>query len=98
MVEFGPRGLICSRRASIRRSAGAVAGSDEQRESRQVGIIDMKGRTAAHTGKQNNAWAGSRQGKTYTTQANIMVGPKCSTPSRRRSRRAKGTGCRSPSA
>src|SRR4029077_1307511 len=49
--------------------------SDEQRESRQVGIIDMKGRTAAHTGKQNNAWAGSRQGKTYTTQANIMVGP-----------------------
>ena len=35
----------------------------------------MKGRTAAHTGKQNNAWAGSRQGKTYTTQANIMVGP-----------------------
>ena len=49
--------------------------SDDQRESRQVGVIDMKGRSAAHTGKQNNAWAGSRQGRNYTVQANIMVGP-----------------------
>jgi uncharacterized Ntn-hydrolase superfamily protein len=38
-------------------------------------MIDMKGRAAAHTGKQNNPWAGSRQGKNYTVQANIMVGP-----------------------
>ena len=35
----------------------------------------MKGEAAAHTGKQNGAWAGSRQGKSYTVQANIMVGP-----------------------
>src|SRR5437764_8681794 len=35
----------------------------------------MKGRAAAHTGKQNGDWAGSRQGKNYTVQANIMVGP-----------------------
>ena len=48
---------------------------DQQRESRQVGLIDMQGRSAAHTGKQNGNWAGSRQGKTYTVQANIMVGP-----------------------
>ena len=45
------------------------------RESRQLGMIDMKGRAAAHTGKNNDAWAGSRQGKNYTVQANIMVGP-----------------------
>ena len=38
-------------------------------------MIDMKGRAAAHTGKQNGAWAGSRQGLNYTVQANIMVGP-----------------------
>jgi uncharacterized Ntn-hydrolase superfamily protein len=38
-------------------------------------MIDMKGRAAAHTGKQNSAWAGSRQGRNYTVQANIMVGP-----------------------
>jgi uncharacterized Ntn-hydrolase superfamily protein len=35
----------------------------------------MKGRAAAHTGKGNGNWAGSRQGRTYTVQANIMVGP-----------------------
>ena len=49
--------------------------NDAQRESRQVGVIDMKGRAAAHTGKQNGNWAGSKQGKNYTVQANIMVGP-----------------------
>jgi len=48
---------------------------DQQRESRQVGVIDMQGRSAAHTGKNNGVWAGSKQGKNYTVQANIMVGP-----------------------
>ena len=76
MVEFGPRGLdLLAGGVDPKEALAQLLVSDEQRESRQVGIIDMKGRTAAHTGKQNNAWAGSRQGKTYTTQANIMVGP-----------------------
>jgi uncharacterized Ntn-hydrolase superfamily protein len=76
MVEFGPRGLdLLAKGIDPKEALAQLLASDEQRESRQVGIIDMKGRTAAHTGKQNNAWAGSRQGKTYTTQANIMVGP-----------------------
>ena len=76
MVEFGPRGLdLLARGVEPKDALAQLLASDDQRESRQVGIIDMKGRTAAHTGKQNNAWAGSRQGKTYTTQANIMVGP-----------------------
>jgi len=48
---------------------------DQQRESRQVGVIDMKGRAASHNGKRNGNWAGSRQGRNYTVQANIMVGP-----------------------
>ena len=76
MVEFGPRGLdLLAKGVEPKDALAQLLASDEQRESRQVGIIDMQGRTAAHTGKQNNAWAGSRQGRTYTTQANIMVGP-----------------------
>jgi len=76
MVEFGPRGLdLLAKGVEPKEALAQLLASDDQRESRQVGIIDMQGRTAAHTGKQNNAWAGSRQGKTYTTQANIMVGP-----------------------
>ena len=76
MVEFGPRGLdLMEKGIDPKEALAQLLVGDEQRESRQVGLIDMRGRTAAHTGKQNNAWAGSRQGKTYTTQANIMVGP-----------------------
>src|SRR6478609_6338385 len=76
MVEFGPRGLdLLAKGVDPKDALAQLLASDEQRESRQVGIIDMQGRAAAHTGKQNNAWAGSRQGKTYTVQANIMVGP-----------------------
>lgn len=76
MVEFGPRGLdLLAKGVEPKNALAQLLASDDERESRQVGIIDMEGRTAAHTGKQNNAWAGSRQGKNYTVQANIMVGP-----------------------
>jgi uncharacterized Ntn-hydrolase superfamily protein len=76
MVEYGPRGLdLLAKGAEPKDVLAQLLAGDEQRESRQVGVIDMKGRSAAHTGKQNNAWAGSRQGRNYTVQANIMVGP-----------------------
>jgi len=76
MVEFGPRGLdLLEKGVAPADALKQLLDSDAQRESRQVGIIDMKGRTAAHTGAQNGAWAGSKQGLNYTTQANIMVGP-----------------------
>jgi uncharacterized Ntn-hydrolase superfamily protein len=76
MVEFGPRGLDAMAKGVAPAEALAqLLSADAQRESRQVGLIDMSGRTAAHTGKQNGAWAGSKQGANYTVQANIMVGP-----------------------
>ena len=76
MVEYGPRGLdLLAKGVEPQAVLAQLLADDEQRESRQVGMIDMKGRAAAHTGKQNGNWAGSRQGKNYTVQANIMVGP-----------------------
>jgi uncharacterized Ntn-hydrolase superfamily protein len=76
MVEFGPRGLdLLAKGVEPGDVLAQLLAGDQQRESRQVGVIDMKGRSAAHTGKENNAWAGSRQGRNYTVQANIMVGP-----------------------
>jgi uncharacterized Ntn-hydrolase superfamily protein len=76
VVEYGPRGLdMLAKGVEPQAALAELLKDDAQRESRQVGIIDMKGRTAAHTGKGNGNWAGSRQGKTYTVQANIMVGP-----------------------
>lgn len=76
MVEFGKQGLdLMEKGVAPADIIPQLLATDERRESRQVGVIDMKGRSAAHTGTQNGAWAGSRQGLNYTVQANIMVGP-----------------------
>jgi len=76
VVEYGPRGLdMLEKGIEPKDALEQLLANDAMRETRQVGIIDMKGRTAAHTGKQNGNWAGSKQGVNYTTQANIMVGP-----------------------
>ncbi|MFN8059053.1 MAG: DUF1028 domain-containing protein [Vicinamibacterales bacterium] len=76
MVEYGPRGLdLLAKGVEPQAVLQQLLADDEARESRQVGVINMKGAAAAHTGKQNGNWAGSRQGRTYTVQANIMVGP-----------------------
>src|SRR5471030_3259673 len=76
VVEYGPRGLdLLAKGVEPQTVLAQLLANDEQRESRQVGVIDMKGRASAHTGKQNGNWAGSRQGHNYTVQANIMVGP-----------------------
>ena len=76
MVEYGVRGLdLMAKGVEPQDAIAQLLSDDLGRESRQLGMIDMKGRAAAHTGKGNNYWAGSRQGKNYTVQANIMVGP-----------------------
>lgn len=76
VVEYGPRGLdLLANGVEPAAVLGQLLADDAQRESRQVGVINMKGASAAHTGKNNGAWAGSRQGRNYTVQANIMVGP-----------------------
>ncbi len=76
VVEYGPRGLdLLTKGVEPQAVLQQLLADDQQRESRQVGVIDMKGRAAAHTGRQNGNWAGSRQGLNYTVQANIMVGP-----------------------
>ena len=76
MVEYGPRGLdLIEKGMAPADILAELMKADAQKESRQVGVIDMQGRAAAHTGTSNGVWAGSIQGKNYTTQANIMVGP-----------------------
>jgi uncharacterized Ntn-hydrolase superfamily protein len=76
VVEYGPRGLdLLAKGVEPQAVLQQLLADDRQRESRQVGVINMKGVGAAHTGKNNGNWAGSRQGPNYTVQANIMVGP-----------------------
>jgi len=47
----------------------------EGKDGRQVAIIDSKGNIAAFTGPNAPDWAGDRQGKTWSAQGNILVGP-----------------------
>ncbi len=76
MVEYGVRGLdLMAKGVAPADAVQQLLSTDAARESRQLGMIDMQGRSAAHSGKNNGDWAGSRQGLNYTVQANIMVGP-----------------------
>jgi uncharacterized Ntn-hydrolase superfamily protein len=75
VVEYGRQGLdLLEQGAAPQEVIDRLLADDKGRESRQIGVIDMRGRTAAHTGKENGDWAGSRQGRNYTVQGNILVG------------------------
>jgi len=52
-----------------------LTGPDEQREQRQVGVVDSQGRAATFTGSECFDWAGGRAGRGYTCQGNILTGP-----------------------
>ena len=47
----------------------------EGKDGRQVAIVDAKGNIAAYTGPNAPKWAGDRQGKRWSAQGNILVGP-----------------------
>jgi uncharacterized Ntn-hydrolase superfamily protein len=49
--------------------------SDDRRDSRQVSILDIHGRTATWTGPGNSEWKGSKCGVNYCAQGNTLAGP-----------------------
>jgi uncharacterized Ntn-hydrolase superfamily protein len=49
--------------------------ADSSAASRQIGVIDIKGRSAQHTGSGPQEWKGQRAGLNYVTQGNVLVGP-----------------------
>ncbi|MBD8869180.1 DUF1028 domain-containing protein [Nocardioides donggukensis] len=48
---------------------------DDHRDHRQVGIVDLDGTAASHTGTACLDWAGSRTGDGYAAQGNVLTGP-----------------------
>ena len=76
VVEYGKQGLdLLEQGVAPNEAIERLLKDDASREKRQLGLIDMKGRSAAFSGKENGAWAGSRQGAHYIAQGNILVGP-----------------------
>ncbi|MDR3698962.1 MAG: DUF1028 domain-containing protein [Candidatus Sulfopaludibacter sp.] len=77
-VGYGPRGLELLRQGlSARQVIDKLLAEDTfaGKDGRQVAVVDGKGNIAAFTGPNAPTWAGDRQGKTWSAQGNILVGP-----------------------
>ena len=77
-VGYGPRGLELLRQGLTARQVLDKLLAEDQfdgKDGRQVAIIDRNGSIAAYTGPNAPKWAGDRQGKTWSAQGNILVGP-----------------------
>jgi uncharacterized Ntn-hydrolase superfamily protein len=73
--NYGPRGLdLMSRGKTAEETVEALISSDDEREHRQLGVVDARGRAATFTGSDCFEWAGGLTGEHYAAQGNILVG------------------------
>ncbi|SFJ88668.1 Uncharacterized conserved protein, Ntn-hydrolase superfamily [Halobacillus dabanensis] len=71
---YGPEGLqLLEGGLSAEEVVKRLTEQDSQKEDRQVGVVDAKGRAASFTGEQCYDWAGGKVGKHYAAQGNILV-------------------------
>jgi uncharacterized Ntn-hydrolase superfamily protein len=73
--NYGPRGLgLMAEGHPARQTVEALTSADEDREHRQVGVVDAGGRASTFTGSACFDWAGGVTGEHYAAQGNILVG------------------------
>ena len=73
--NYGPRGLdMMAEGLTAEETIESLISSDEDREHRQVGVVDTRGRVATFTGLECFDWAGGITGEHYAAQGNILVG------------------------
>src|SRR3712207_4071805 len=73
--NYGPRGLeLMERGETADETVEGLTFADEDREHRQVGVVDGRGRAATFTGSECFEWAGGVTGEYYAAQGNILVG------------------------
>ncbi len=72
--RYGPDGLRLLRegRTAVE-TVKALTEADEDRDERQVGVVDGSGVGATFTGSGCHDWAGGRTGECYAAQGNILV-------------------------
>ncbi|NIS80039.1 MAG: DUF1028 domain-containing protein [Anaerolineales bacterium] len=74
-TTFGPRGLeLMAAGRSAEETLAILLEDDDERELRQVGLVDAQGNAATYTGSDCFAWAGGRTGEKYALQGNILTG------------------------
>jgi uncharacterized Ntn-hydrolase superfamily protein len=73
--NYGPRGLdLMAKGHTAEQTVEALVSADEDREHRQLGVVDARGRAATFTGSECFDWAGGVTGEHYAAQGNILVG------------------------
>ena len=74
--RYGPEGLQLLREGlGAQEVVDRLTAADEDREHRQLGVVDGEGRAATFTGSECLHWAGGRTGDGYAAQGNILVSP-----------------------
>jgi uncharacterized Ntn-hydrolase superfamily protein len=73
--NYGPRGLeLMAQGNTADETVEGLTSADEDREHRQIGVVDGRGRAAIFTGSECFEWAGGVTGEYYAAQGNILVG------------------------
>jgi len=75
-LAYGPGGLdLLAGGIAADQVVAQLTGADDEREHRQVGVVDARGRGATFTGASCLDWAGGEAGDGYAVQGNILAGP-----------------------
>src|SRR5579885_298015 len=73
-LDYGPEGLALMRQGrSASEALERLLKEDEEREIRQVAMLDGRGNVAVHTGSRCVSAAGHLVGEQFSVQANMMV-------------------------
>ena len=74
-LAYRPDGLrLLTQGRSAQEVVDQLTSADDQRDQRQLGVVDREGRAATFTGSACSAWAGGRTGEGYAAQGNILTG------------------------
>lgn len=75
-VSYGPEGLsLLEEGLTAALAVERLVAGDDDRDYRQVGMVDRNGNAAAHTGARCLDWAGHHVGNGYACQGNLLAGP-----------------------
>lgn len=73
-ISYGPNGLKLLRENNAKKVVEKLTAADDQREHRQLGVVDSKGEAFAFTGSKCFDYAGHIIGDGFTVQGNILAG------------------------
>ena len=74
-LAYGPDGLeLLHRGIGAAEVVERLTSADEQRQDRQLGVVDASGDAATFTGADCFDWAGGRTGPGFACQGNILTG------------------------